>query len=666
MEENLQPIREEMRRLEEILRYHAERYYTYDDPEISDFEYDALSRKLRELEAAYPDLAAPDSPTKRVGGAVLPFFETRTHEYPMQSLNDVFSFDELTVFDSRVREAVGAVDYVVERKFDGLSVCATYENGIFVQGVTRGDGLVGEDVTENLKTIRSLPLKLKDPSIPKLVVRGEVYLSNKSFAALNARREEAGEQLFANPRNAAAGSLRQLDSRICASRGLDIFVFNLQNTEDFAFSTHSETLAFLASLGFAVSPGYKICATIGEAIDEINAIGEARGTLDYATDGAVVKVDRFDARAALGSTAKAPRWAAAYKYPPEEKETKLIDIVIQVGRTGVLTPNAVLEPVHLAGTTVSRATLHNADLIAAKDIRIGDTVVVRKAGEIIPEVVCAVAAKRNGSERVFSMPEICPVCGGKVVKPEGEAAARCSSPTCPAQLERGIEHFASRDAMDIDGLGPAIVTQLIAADLVRDAADLYTLTVENVAKLDRMAERSAQNLVAAIEKSKQQPLSRLLFALGIRQVGQKAAATLAKSFRTIDALAAADAATLAEIRDVGAITAETITAWFADPAAAALVAKLKSLGVNTEEPETETGSKLEGKTFVLTGTLPTMKRSEAAALITQNGGNVSGSVSKKTDFVVAGEEAGSKLDKANALGIPVLSEAELLAMLGEV
>ncbi|MBR5519339.1 MAG: NAD-dependent DNA ligase LigA [Clostridia bacterium] len=652
-----------MRALESELAYHAERYYTYDAPELSDFEYDALSRKLRALEEAYPNLAAPDSPTKRVGGKVLPFFETKTHEHPMQSLNDVFDLDELRAFDERVHEGVGAVDYVVERKFDGLSVSATYEYGVFTLGLTRGDGLVGEDVTENLRTIRSLPLKLKDTSIPKLVVRGEVYLSNRRFAALNARREENGEQLFANPRNAAAGSLRQLDSSVCAARGLDIFVFNLQNTADFAFSTHSETLAFLESLGFAVSPGHKVCHTIDEAIAEIEAIGLARGTLDYATDGAVVKVDRFDARETLGSTAKAPRWAAAYKYPPEEKETILRDIVIQVGRTGVLTPNAVLDPVHLAGTTVSRATLHNADLIAAKDIRIGDTVIVRKAGEIIPEVVGVVASKRTGAERIFAMPTACPVCGGKVVKPEGEAAARCTSPTCPAQLERGIAHFASRDAMDIDGLGPAIVAQLISSGLVRDAADLYTLTVESVAKLDRMAEKSAQNLIDAIEKSKEQPLSRLLFALGIRQVGQKAAATLAKTFTTLDALASADEAALAEIFDVGAVTAQTIAAWFATPEAAALIAKLKAVGVNLTEPQNEVGSKLAGKTFVLTGTLPTLKRAEASAMITQNGGSVSGSVSKKTDFVVAGEEAGSKLDKAQKLGIPILTEAELLEML---
>ncbi len=664
MEENLQEIQKEMRALTETINHHAEQYYTYDAPEISDEEYDGLTRRLRALEEQYPALAAADSPTRRVGGKVLPFFETRAHEYPMQSLNDVFDYEELYAFDKRVREAVGEVRYVVERKFDGLSVSVTYRDGVFEQGLTRGDGVIGEDVSENLKTIRSLPLALHDRNTEKLVVRGEVYLSAKRFAALNARREEAGEPLFANPRNAAAGSLRQLDSRVAAARGLDIFVFNLQNIGDFDFKTHSESLAYLEKLGFAVTPGYTVCDTMKAAVEAVEAIGRQRGTLDYAIDGAVIKVDSLAQRAQLGSTVKAPRWAVAYKFPPEEKRTKLRDIVIQVGRTGVLTPNAVLDPVSLAGTTVSRATLHNADLIAAKDIRIGDTVIVRKAGEIIPEIVGSVPELRVGAERIFQMPATCPVCGGAVVREEGEAAARCVSCECPAQLLRGIEHFASRNAMDIDGLGPAVAAQLIDAGMVASAADLYALRAEEVAKLDRMAEKSAENLIAAVEASKQRPLSRLLFGLGIRQVGQKAAVTIARTLKTLDAVAASSAETLAQIFDVGAVTAESIVEWFAQPASQRLVERLKAAGVNTSEPETETGGALLNKTFVLTGTLPTMTRGEATALIEKNGGKVSGSVSKKTSFVVAGEEAGGKLDKAVKLGVPVIGEAELLAMAG--
>ena len=656
-------IRAEMRRLAEELNHHAELYYTYDTPEISDFEYDALSRRLRALEADHPEWMDPSSPTHRVGGRVLPFFETKTHEYPMQSLQDVFDLDEVRAFDQRVREAVGDVKYVVERKFDGLSVCATYENGVLVSGVTRGDGLVGEDVTANLKTIRSLPLALRDRSIPKLVVRGEVYLSNRRFAGLNARREEAGETLFANPRNAAAGSLRQLDPAICADRGLDIFIFNLQNIDDFPLRSHSESLEFLRSLGFAVSPGYTLCDSVEQAIAAVEEIGGLRGTLDYATDGAVIKVDDLAARTRMGSTVKAPRWAVAYKYPPEEKMTKLLDIVIQVGRTGVLTPNAVLAPVSLAGTTVSRATLHNGDLIAVRDIRIGDTVVVRKAGEIIPEVVGPVKERRTGEERVFTMPDTCPVCGGRVIREDGEAAARCVSCECPAQLLRGIEHFASRDAMDIDGLGPALVQLLIDAGLVKTAADLYFLHVEDVEKLDRMAAKSAENLIKAIEKSKSQPLSRLLFGLGIRQVGQKAALTLARRFGTLDAVAAASVETLAGIFDVGQITAEAITDWFAQPSSERLIEHLRAAGVNMTEPVEEVTTVLGNKTFVLTGTLPTMTRGEATALIEKNGGRVSGSVSKKTDYVVAGEEAGSKLTKAQQLGVTILDEAGLLTLI---
>ena len=665
-EQDLQAIAQEMHALTEEVRYHAEKYYTYDAPEITDEAYDALTRKLRALEAAHPELADPSSPTQRVGGKVLPFFETRTHAYPMQSLMDVFSVYDVYAFDKRVREAVGDVQYVVERKFDGLSVAVTYENGILTEGVTRGDGLVGEDVTENLKTIRSLPLALSDRSIPKLVVRGEVYLSDKRFNALNARREEAGETPFANPRNVAAGSLRQLDSRIAASRGLDIFIFNLQNIDDFDFETHSASLAWLKTLGFAVTQGYTVCQTAQEAVAAIETIGQTRATFGYATDGAVVKVDSLRQREQLGSTVKAPRWAVAYKFPPEEKETKLHEILIQVGRTGVLTPNAVFDPIRLAGTMVSRATLHNADLIAAKDIRIGDTILVRKAGEIIPEVLGPVKEKRTGAETAFVMPETCPVCGGNVVREPGEAAYRCVSCECPAQLLRGLEHFASRGAMDIEGLGPALVEQLAASKLVRSAADLYALTEADLMGLDRMGQKSAEKLVRAIQASKNQPLSRLLYALGIHQVGQKAGVTIARALKTLDAVASSSPETLAEIPDVGAITAQSILEWFAQPSSVRLIERLRAFGVNMTEPETESTGKLNGKTFVLTGTLPNLKRNEAAAKIEQNGGKVSGSVSKKTDFVVAGEEAGSKLDKAVQLGVPVIDEAELLRMIESV
>lgn len=658
-------VAQEMRELTETLNHHAELYYTFDAPEISDYEYDALMQKLRALEVAHPEFADPGSPTQRVGGKVLPFFETRAHGYEMQSLADVFSLDEVYAFDQRVREAIGDVAYVVERKFDGLSVAVTYRDGVLTEGVTRGDGAIGEDVTENIRTIRSLPLTLPDRTIPKLVVRGEVYLSDQRFNRLNARREEAGEPPFANPRNAAAGSLRQLDSSVAAARGLDIFIFNLQNAEDFPFTTHSDTLKWLESLGFPVTQGYRLCHSADEAVAEIEAIGKSRGTFGYATDGAVLKVDDLHQRELLGKTVKVPKWAVAYKFPPEEKETTLRDIVIQVGRTGVLTPNAVFDPVHLAGTVVSRATLHNADLLAAKDLRIGDKILVRKAGEIIPEVVASLPEKRTGEERCFSMPEQCPVCGGAVVREEGEAAYRCVSCDCPAQLLRGLTHFASRGAMDIDGLGPAIVSQLVDAGLVHSAADLYSLTTEAVAGLECMGKKSAENLIRAIDASRSQPLSRLLIALGIRQVGEKAGVTIARTLKHLDRIAACSVEELTEIPDVGKVTAQSIQEWFAQPSSQRLIARLKEAGVNMAEPEVEQREELQGKTFVLTGTLPTLKRDEAAAIIERHGGKVSGSVSKKTSFVLAGSEAGSKLDKAQQLGIPVIDEAEFLRMVSE-
>ncbi len=661
----MEAIARQIRELTEELNRYAELYYTYDNSPISDYEYDQKMNRLKALEAEYPALILPDSPTHRVGGKILPHFTPYPHEFPMESLTDVFDLEEVTAFDRRVSEAAGEQAYVVERKIDGLSVAAVYENGVFVRGATRGDGTVGEDVTENLRTVRSLPLRLKGEAPPKLVVRGEVYLTHKAFAALNQRREEAGEPLFANPRNAAAGSLRQLDSRVAAQRKLDIFVFNLQNAEEFPFQTHSETLEALKNWGFAVSPGYAVCRNGREVAEAIQEIGESRGGLGFDIDGAVVKVDRLDVRKAMGSTVKAPRWAVAYKFPPEEKQTKLLDIVLQVGRTGVLTPNAVLEPVRLAGTTVSRATLHNADLIAQKDIRIGDTVVVRKAGEIIPEILASVKEKRDGSETVFTMPGRCPVCGGPVSREAGEAATRCISTDCPAQLHRSIVHFASRDAMDIEGLGPANVTALLTTGLIRSVADLYTLEAEQLAQLDRMGKKSAEKLVAAIEKSKNNPLSRLLFGFGIRQVGQKAAVMLARSLKTMERLETASPEELATLKDVGAITAKSLTDWFGADSSKALLARLRDCGVNMTEPEDNRRSDLAGKTFVLTGTLPTMTRDAASRLIEQAGGTVSGSVSKKTSFVVAGEAAGSKLDKANALGIPVLDEKGLLALLGD-
>ena len=651
---------EEIRRLTDELLYHAEKYYTEDAPEISDFEYDEKMRRLRKLEAEHPELALPESPTGRIGGKILEGFTPVTHEYPMESLNDVFSFDELREFDRRVRSAAENATYVAEHKIDGLSVSLTYENGVFVSGATRGDGVTGEDVTENLRTVRTIPLRLKGDFPPRLVVRGEVYMKESSFAELNSKREESGEPVFANPRNAAAGSLRQLDSSVAAERKLDIFVFNVQNSAELNMTTHSASLEKLASWGFTVSPDYRVCGSIEAAIEYISALGDSRGDLGYGIDGAVVKVNELDIRRMLGSTAKAPRWAAAYKYPPEEKKTRLLDIVVQVGRTGVLTPNAVLEPVRLAGTTVSRATLHNQGNIDAKDIRIGDTVTVRKAGEIIPEVVCSDKSLRTGGEKSWHMPARCPSCGGEVFPDDGGAAYRCISSSCPAQLARSVIHFASRDAMDIEGLGPAIVGALLENRLISSPADLFGLKSGDISALEGMGERSAAKLLAAVENSKKNPLSRLLTALGIRQVGQKAAAVLAEEFGNIDAVAAASTERLAEIRDVGPVTARYITEWFSLDSSRKLIEKLKAYGVNTVQEHTERGTLFSGMTFVLTGTLPTMTRTEASALIEANGGKISGSVSKKTSVVVAGDDAGSKLAKAQSLGIEIIGEEELL------
>ncbi len=649
--------------LRELINYHSRKYYTEDDPEISDFEYDALMRRLKALEAADPSLVTPDSPTQRVGGAVLSGFESVAHEVPMQSLNDVFSREEALDFGRKTAEAVERPEYVTELKIDGLSVSLEYRDGVFFRGSTRGDGFVGEDVTENLKTIRTIPLRLKE-SLPYLEVRGEVFMPHKSFLRLNELQEEREQRPFKNPRNAAAGSLRQLDSRIAAERGLDIFVFNVQRIEGRTLATHSEAIAYLAELGFKTIPIKSVFSTIEDAFAEVERIGESRGDLGFDIDGAVIKVNSLAQREALGSTAKCPRWAVAYKFPAERKRSKLLDIVVQVGRTGVLTPNAVLEPVRLAGTTVSRATLHNEDYIREKDIRIGDTVLVQKAGDIIPEVLEVVKELRTGGEREFAMPSRCPVCGAETVREEGEAAVRCTGGECPAQLARNIIHYTGRDAMDIEGLGPAVVGRLLDEGLISSVADLYSLKAESLENLEKMGKKSAANLIAAIEKSKEKDLANLLFALGIRHVGSRAGQRLAQRFGSLDALMAADVGEIALVQDVGEITAESIARFFAQEQNRDIVEKLRTAGVNFLCREQKKSGVFDGLTFVLTGTLPSLRRSEAAKLIEDNGGTVSSSVSKKTSCVVAGEEAGSKLDKALALGVEVIDEAELLRRIG--
>ena len=660
---DIQEVQRELEQLREEIRYHSRKYYTEDDPEISDREYDMLYRRLEDLEARFPQLVTPDSPTQKVGGAVYNTFAPVVHQVPLESLHDSFSEEELRDFDRRVREAVGSVEYVVEPKFDGLSVALEYVNGRFVRGSTRGDGVTGEDVTENIRTIATVPKTLREP-VPFLEVRGEVYMSDESFQRLCQRQELLEEKPFKNPRNAAAGSLRQKDPTVTAQRELSIFVFNVQRIEGEELTRHDQSLERLRALGFTVSPDYFRSADMEEIIGFIRVLGERRGELRYPIDGAVVKVNDFFQREELGSTAKFPRWAEAFKYPPEEKETTLLDIQVNVGRTGVLTPTGVFQPVTLAGTTVSRATLHNQDFIAEKDIRIGSRVILRKAGEIIPEVVAVV---ENPPDSVpFTLPERCPSCGELVSRAEGEAATRCLNPQCPAQLLRHLIHFASRDAMDIEGLGPAILEQLLQAGWVSSPADLYTLEAEKLAKLDRFGKKSAENLVSAVEKSKQNDLYRLVFALGIPHIGAKAAKVLCEAFPTMEALQAATEEEIGAIPGFGGIMAREAAEFFARPSAQELIGRLDQLGLNmTAIRREQAGSALAGATFVLTGTLPTMGRKEATALIEQHGGKVTSSVSKKTSYVVAGEEAGSKLDKANALGIPVLTEAQLLAMLEE-
>ena len=646
------------------IAYHQKRYYDEDAPEISDAEYDRLFYELIKLEQEFPALDSPDSPTKHVGGHVSSRFEKVTHAVRLGSLQDVFSYEELRAFLAKTEETLGyAPDYSVECKIDGLSVALEYRNGRFVRGATRGDGDVGENVTANLMTIGDIPNILTRDDIPALTVRGEVYMPHDAFEALNREREENEETLFANPRNAAAGSLRQLDAEITRQRHLSIFVFNVQSSDGIAFSSHTESLDLLQNLGFKVISERARLTTADEIIAYIETLGQLRPTLPYDIDGVVIKLDDLSERAVLGETASTPRWAVAYKFPPEVKETKLLDIVVQVGRTGVLTPNAVLEPVRLAGTSVSRATLHNIDFIRERDIRIGDTVYVQKAGDIIPEVLRVKMADRAPDAVEYQMPAVCPSCGGAVYRDENEAATRCTNPACPAQLLRSLAHFVSRDAMNIDGLGIAVLKQLREADLVHSPADLYTLSEEPIAALDRMGKKSAQNLIAAIEASKSAGADRLIYALGIPGIGEKAAQTLAKRFGDIEALFSVDAETLCAVEDIGSITAEAILSYFASPAVRELIDRLKESGVKTTYETTVQGSALAGKTFVLTGTLPTMTRDEASALIEANGGKVTSSVSKKTSYVVAGTEAGSKLTKAEALGIPILSQEDLVAMI---
>ena len=636
-------------------------YYVKDDPTMSDYDYDHKLRRLEELEEAHPELITPDSPTQRVGGKALESFTQVTHRVPLESLQDVFDFDELRAFDQRVRGVEPKVSYSVEPKVDGLSVALEYQDGQFVRGATRGDGLVGEDVTENLKTVKSIPLSIHD--VPgTLIVRGEVYMPKKVFHALNEEREKRGEALFANPRNAAAGSLRQLDPKIAAQRRLDIAVFNIQWAENEDFHSHTQGINYLADKGFKVIP-HVICSSIEEAVAQVQAIGEGRENYPFDIDGAVIKVDDLAQRQTLGSTAKFPRWAAAYKYPPEVKTSRLTDIVIQVGRTGVLTPKAVLEPVRLAGTTVTNATLHNQDFITEKDIRIGDTVLVRKAGEIIPEVLSVVMEKRPDDAVPYRFPEVCPECGAPVARDEDGAHIRCTGAECPAQLLRNLAHFASRDAMDIEGLGIAVVENLVKAGLVKTPGDLYFLREEDVAELERMGKKSAQNLLSAIEKSKSQDLSRLLFAFGIRQVGQKAGKILAQRFGSLDNLQAATVEELTQVDDIGAITAQSIVDWFASPQSQHLIARLKEAGVNMQAEQKGEDQRFAGKTFVLTGTLDRFTRAEATKMIEDRGGKAAGSVSKKTTYVVAGEAAGSKLRKAQELGVPVLTQEEFLALM---
>lgn len=657
--DSMTEIEKKIEELRKTLSYHSDRYYNDDAPEIEDYEYDMMMRELKELEEKYPEYDAPDSPTKKVGGVADNSFESVAHSVRMESLQDAFSKDELREFSNRVEDTVSNVNYVVEPKIDGLSVSLEYRDGVFLRGSTRGNGDVGEDVSGNLRVIHNIPLKL-NKSIPYIEVRGEVYMPKKSFERVVDRQIINGEKPFKNPRNAAAGSLRQKDSSVTASRGLDIFVFNIQQIEGVELSSHKESLDFIKELGFNTIPTYKKVDNIEDAIAEIDRIGEARGSLEYDIDGAVIKVDDFSQRDILGSTAKYPKWAIAFKYPPEEKQTKLLDIEIAVGRTGVLTPTAILESVHLAGTTVSRATLHNQDFINEKGIAIGDVVTVRKAGDIIPEVLCV---NEHNSNSVFKFPDICPSCGEKVYRDEDEAAIRCINPECPAQLLRNLIHFCSRDAMDIEGLGPAIIETFVNEGMIAKTYDIYNLDFNKILSLEGFKETSANNIINSVNNSKNNDLSKLIFALGIRHIGAKAGKLLADYFKDIDLVMNASVDDILQIDGFGKIMAESVVEFFSSDSTKELIAKLKEAGVNMKSTNVVEDTRFSGMTFVLTGTLPTLKRAEASKIIESFGGKTSSSVSKKTTYVLAGEEAGSKLDKANKLGVQIISEEEFKEMI---
>lgn len=662
----MRDIKNRIQKLTNLLNYHSHKYYVDDSPEISDFEYDTLLRELEQLEQDYPEYADPLSPTQRVGGVPVDKFDTVVHDVRMESLQDAFSESEIIEFDNRVRNVVGDTQYIVEYKIDGLSVSLEYQNGLFFRGSTRGDGITGEDVTQNLKTIKSIPMVLSEP-IPYLEVRGEVFMPRETFIALNEMREAQEETLFANPRNAAAGSLRQLDPKIAAQRKLDIFIFNIQRIEGKQIHSHFEGLRYLSVLGFKVIPNDTLYPDIQSAYARVREIGEERGNLSFDIDGAVIKVNDFTLREQLGSTAKFPRWAIAYKFPAERRVTTVEDIIVQVGRTGVLTPLAILTPVRIAGSMVSRATLHNIDYINEKDIRIGDTVVIQKAGDIIPEVVEVDSSVRTGNETVFTMPERCSECGASVVREAGEAAYHCTGMNCPAQRLRHIIHFVSRTAMDIDGLGPSIIQQMLERKLIETAADLYYLDIADIADMDKMGMKSAQNLLNALEQSKTNPLYRLICALGIRHIGEKASKILSKKYKTLDNLRSATVEELVQIDDIGETMARAIVDFFAESQNIIFLERLEKAGVHCIDDTTGEAENqiFEGQTFVLTGTLSHFTRSEASAIIERLGGKTSTSVSKKTSYVLAGAEAGSKLDKAYKLGIRVISEEDFKKMIQE-
>lgn len=658
-------IKTRMDELIDQINYHSNKYYNDDAPEISDYEYDNLMKELIKIEEENPQIKRTDSPSSRVGGKPLDKFTQITHKIPMLSLSNAYSDKDLKDFDKRVRElADDSVEYVVEFKIDGLSVGLTYKNGVFEKGATRGNGVVGEDITENLRTVKTIPLKINDTE--EVVVRGEVYISKENFEKINELQEEQGLQLFANPRNLAAGTLRQLDSKLTAKRPLDIFIFNLEYIENTNLKSHSESLEYLKNLGFKVSTDYKVCSDIEGVINHIEYWTENRSKLPFEIDGMVIKVNDLQQRDIMGYTAKSPRWAIAYKFPAEQKKTKLIDIIVEVGRTGTITPTAILEPVRLAGTTVSRATLHNEDYINEKDIKIGDTVLVQKAGDIIPQVVQVVKDDRDGNEIEFKFPDKCPVCSEPTVRLEGEAAVKCINISCPAQIRRGIIHFASRDAMNIEGLGESIVGLLLDNNIIKDIADLYYIKKEDVINLERMGEKSAENLIKAIEKSKQNELYRLINGLGIKYIGVKGAKVLAKSFDSLDEIINADAVQLTNLEEFGDIMANSVVEFFKEEKNMTVINKLKDAGVNTESIKNKDESIVnifEGMKIVLTGTLPTLKRNDAKEMIEARGGKATSSVSKSTTFVLAGEEAGSKLTKANELGVKVIDEAKFLDIL---